>query len=128
MRVLSETHQEFSQRQKTIVFPFLLFPFCPPDLSWSALKFLDSRNAHLSALLIIRSIIRLQNRAACSHPHLESLSRIGECPLNGFSFLLGTLYNLALSPIVYFLVQFFSHFLFMGLVPLIRLNIAELSP
>ena len=72
--LLSETHKEFSQRQKTIIFPFLLFPFCSPDLSWSALKLLDSRNAHLLALLIIRSIIGLQSHGTHTpSSHLGSL-------------------------------------------------------
>ena len=76
--LLSKTQKEFVQRQKTIKFPFLLFPFCPPDLSWSALKLLDLRNASLLALLITHGITGLQSHAALSPIScLEGLSRVG---------------------------------------------------
>ena len=68
--LLSKTQKEFGQRQKTIIFPFLLFPFCPPDLSWSALKLLDLKNASLLALLIIHGVMATEPR--CPLPHLLS--------------------------------------------------------
>ena len=76
--LLSKTQKEFVQRQKTIIFPFLLFPFCPLDLSWSALKLLDLRNASLLALLITNGVTGLQSHTALSPIScLESLSRVG---------------------------------------------------